>query len=244
MTENQYTEWKESWRDDCLRWICGFANAEGGVLVIGRNDQGQVVGLPDARRLLEELPSKIRDLLGIVVEVNLRRKALRDYVELVTPAYPNPISYRGHYYQRSGSTLQELKGAALDRFLLRRYGRTWDCSPVPGVAVADLSPAALSRFRSLAARSGRLEAAALAEGDAGVLGKLKLTRGRLSQARRRAVVRRGPAHVRHRRVRQARLLSIRVRSGLQRRDRRRPVPAGAADAGSAVHQVPQGRRDL
>ena len=48
------------------------------------------------------------------------------------PAYPSPISYRGHYYQRSGSTLQELKGAALDRFLLRKQGRTWDGVPVPG----------------------------------------------------------------------------------------------------------------
>ena len=42
------------------------------------------------------------------------------YLELVVQAYPNPISYRGHYYMRSGSTLQELKGAALDRFLLGR----------------------------------------------------------------------------------------------------------------------------
>ena len=38
MKENQHTEWKETWRDEFLRWICGFANAEGGVLVIGRND--------------------------------------------------------------------------------------------------------------------------------------------------------------------------------------------------------------
>ena len=30
MKENQNTEWKESWRDDYLRWVCGFANAEGG----------------------------------------------------------------------------------------------------------------------------------------------------------------------------------------------------------------------
>lgn len=33
MTENQNTEWKESWRDVCLKWICEFANAEGGVLI-------------------------------------------------------------------------------------------------------------------------------------------------------------------------------------------------------------------
>ena len=40
MKESQHTEWKESWRDEHLRWVCGFANAEGGVLVIGRNDNG------------------------------------------------------------------------------------------------------------------------------------------------------------------------------------------------------------
>src|SRR5689334_12432339 len=108
MTENQHTEWKESWRDDHLRWVSGFANAEGGVLVLGRNDKGRAVGLHDAQRLLVELPNKIRDLPGVVVEVNLRTEGGKDYLEVVTPAYPNPISYRGHYYQRSGSTLQEL----------------------------------------------------------------------------------------------------------------------------------------
>jgi hypothetical protein len=35
-------EWKESWRDDYLRWLCGFANADGGMLVIGRNDKGEL----------------------------------------------------------------------------------------------------------------------------------------------------------------------------------------------------------
>ena len=53
MKENQNTEWKESWRDDYLRWVCGFANADGGVLVVGRNDKGKgkVVGMTDATKL-------------------------------------------------------------------------------------------------------------------------------------------------------------------------------------------------
>ena len=178
MKESQHTEWKESWRDEHLRVVCGFANAEGGALVIGRNDKGQVVGVPDAARLLEELPNKTRDLLGIVVEVNLRSKGGKDYLEVVTPAFPSPISYRGHYYQRSGSTLQELKGAALDRFLLRHYGRTWDGSPLPGVAVGHLSTSAIKRFRRLAANTGRLDAAALREPDAKLLTRLKLFEGK------------------------------------------------------------------
>lgn len=31
--EHQVLEWKESWRDEHLKWICGFANAQGGMLV-------------------------------------------------------------------------------------------------------------------------------------------------------------------------------------------------------------------
>src|SRR5690606_10543335 len=120
-------------------WVCGFANAEGGRLEIGRNDVGLVVGLPDAAKLLEDLPNKIRDLLGILVSVNLRQIDGKDLLEIVVDPYPNPISFRGHYWMRSGSTLQELKGASLDRFLLRRHGRTWDGVPVPGVQAADLS---------------------------------------------------------------------------------------------------------
>lgn len=177
MKESQHTEWKVSWRDDHLRWVCGFANAEGGVLVIGRDDKGRIVGIPDAGKLLEDLPNKIRDLLGILVEVNLRGEGGREYLEVVTSAYPSPISYRGHYYQRSGSTLQELKGAALDRFLLRRQGRTWDGVPVPGVTARDLSGAAVRRFRALARSSGRVEPGVLREPLAGLIDKLRLRDG-------------------------------------------------------------------
>ena len=59
MKESQHTEWKESWRDDHLRWICGFANADGGVLVIGRNDKGRVVGLADAGEVTMEVTMEV-----------------------------------------------------------------------------------------------------------------------------------------------------------------------------------------
>ena len=178
MNEHQHIEWKESWRDDCLRWICGFANADGGVLVIGRNDRGEAVGVKDARRLLEELPNKVRDLLGIMVDANLRGKTGKEVLEIAVPAYPNPISYRGEYYYRSGSTNQMLKGAALDRFLLRRYGRTWDSVPLPGISTKDLDAATLRTFRKLALKSQRLPEAVLDEPIRSLLEKMHLTEGR------------------------------------------------------------------
>lgn len=116
MKESQHTEWKESWRDDYLRWVCGSANAEGGTLVIGRNDRGQAVGVANAARLLEEIPNKVRDVLGIMVDVNLVIEDRKELLEIRVEPYPNPISYKGEYHFRSGSTKQEFKGAALSHF--------------------------------------------------------------------------------------------------------------------------------
>ena len=178
MKEAQNIEWKQSWRDDYLRWICGFANAEGGKLVLGKNDRGEVVGIADAERLLQDIPNKVRDILGIVVAVNLHSEDGLDWLEIVVDAYPSPISYKGEYHQRSGSTKQELRGTALDRFLLRKLGRRWDGVPVPYVAVSDLDAGAFKTFRKLTYKSGRLNPEALAESDAMLVEKLHLTEGK------------------------------------------------------------------
>ena len=177
-SENQHIEWKESWRDEYLKWICGFANADGGTLCIGINNEGQAVGLPDIHRLLEDIPNKVRDTLGILVDVNLVSKEAIEYIEIVVEPYPYPVSYKGQYHYRTGSTKQELKGAALDNFLLRKQGKRWDGVPVPNVSVADLSDNAFSNFRQKASRSQRMSAEMLHDEDSQLLEKLHLTEGK------------------------------------------------------------------
>ena len=61
MIENQHVEWKETWRDQFLKWICGFANAKGGALHIGRNDK---TGIEDNRIAREWLGERLGERLG------------------------------------------------------------------------------------------------------------------------------------------------------------------------------------
>ena len=114
--ESQNIEYKESWRDEYLKWICGFANAQGGRIYIGVNDQKEVIGLSDAKRLLEDIPNKIVNYLGIVEDVNLLMEGDKEYIEIVVSPSNMPIAYKGTYHYRSGSTKQELKGLALQQF--------------------------------------------------------------------------------------------------------------------------------
>ncbi len=174
-TENQVAEWKESWRDEYLKWIAGFANAEGGILTIGRNDAGTPVGAPHARRLLEELPNKIRDVLGIMADVCLIQDGGHDLVEIRVDPYEFPVSYKGQYHYRSGSTKQELNGAGLHQFLLSKLGRHWDGVPFPNVAVSDLNSKALDDFRVRAKRSNRFEDVDLSASTDELLERLRLT---------------------------------------------------------------------
>ena len=154
--ESQNIEWKESWRDEYFKWISGFANAQGGTLFIGKDDEGVVKHLPNARKLLEDIPNKARDILGLMLDVNLHSENKKEYLEIVVEPYPFPISLRGKYYYRSGSTLQELKGAALTKFLLERQGKKWDGVPVPNVEITSLKDETFSFFKSRAAKSNRL----------------------------------------------------------------------------------------
>ena len=177
MKENQSIEWKQSWRDEYLKWICGFANAQGGTLVIGKNDRGEVLGITNAARLLEDIPNKVRDTLGMVVPVNLRSDGGKEWLEIVVEPYPSPISYKGEYHYRSGSTKQELKGAALDKFLLQKRGKRWDGVPVPGFLVDDCSLVAFKLFKTKAAKSGRMSEDVLHDDNNFLLENLQLKDG-------------------------------------------------------------------
>ena len=59
MHEHQTVEWKESWHDEYLEWVCGYANAQGGVIIIGKDKNGIPVGVANAAKLLEDIPNKI-----------------------------------------------------------------------------------------------------------------------------------------------------------------------------------------
>ena len=173
--ENQAVEWKTAWHDDYLKWICGFANAQGGTFIIGKNDKGETVGVSNAKKLMEDLPNKIRATMGIVVEVNLRTEnSLLDVIEIAVPAYPNAISYHGKYYFRSGSTNQELSGYALDELVLRKYGRTYDSMPLPRITIGDFWHDAFDVFRKKAVAGKRLTPEDVAVTDEELLHSLKL----------------------------------------------------------------------
>jgi ATP-dependent DNA helicase RecG len=176
--EHQGIEWKSSWRDEYLKWICGYANAQGGILEIGKDNDGVVIGLSNVRKLLDDIPNKIKNSMGIIADVNLLETNSKHYIAISVLPYSYPISFHGHFFYRSGSTMQELTGAALDEFLLRKQGKTWDGVPLPDVTSDDLDPVAFKTFRDKALKSERLAKEDLDITDKQLLKRLHLYEGK------------------------------------------------------------------
>jgi len=155
MPEQQNIEWKQSWRDEYLKWICGFANAKGEKLFIGKDDTGKIVGIENSKRLMEDIPNKIQNHLGIICDTNLHQENGKQYIEIVVKPHEAPISYLGKYHYRSGSTKQELRGASLNEFLLKKVGKTWEEALEQKATFDEISDEALEEFKYEAVKSQR-----------------------------------------------------------------------------------------
>lgn len=108
--ESQVVEWKESWQDKYLEWICGYANAQGGTLYIGIDDDGNVLGLEEktVKKLLEDIPNKITAAFGMTCDVNLKIKDKKKYIQIEVKKSKLPLNLHGRYYYRTGSVKKRL----------------------------------------------------------------------------------------------------------------------------------------
>jgi len=134
---------------------------------------------------MDDIPNKVRNAMGVSVEVNLHQEKGKYFIEIVTHSYSVPISLRGRYYYRSGSTKQELTGASLTEFLLKKSGKTWDDAIEPEATLKDIDEQSIKLYLNAAVKSGRLpEHEGLSTKD--LLEKLRLSKN--GQLKRAAVI--------------------------------------------------------
>ncbi len=148
--ETQNQEFKQIWKDEYLKTICAFANSDGGVLYVGLNDFGEVVGINNSKKLLEILPNKINNKLGLIVDASLNVENGKKYLKITVKKTYAPISYNGKFYQRSGSNTVELNGGNLTNFLLKKYGKTWDDIAEEKFTLEEIDLNTIEKFKRLA----------------------------------------------------------------------------------------------
>ena len=111
------TESKQSGISNLGREICAFANATGGVILVGVPDGGGITGVPDHNALKSRVESIARSAdPAIAVEM-----ASVDNVLCVTvpDQHGKPYSFGGRFFLRVGATCQQMSRDEIREFFFR-----------------------------------------------------------------------------------------------------------------------------
>lgn len=94
MNEAHNIEWKQSWRDEYLKRICAFANSDGGMLYIEKDDKGNTVQF-EKNGGIEVTLYKAKDELNVSEEI---RKKFGVISEKLRSNFGDILEIKKHCY--------------------------------------------------------------------------------------------------------------------------------------------------
>lgn len=152
------TEFKRSGTSNLGREICAFANATGGVILIGISDAGEVVGVDDHIRLKSEVQAIARSAEPpIAVEVKSVGRVL---VVRVPAQHSKPYSFGGKFFIREGASSLQMSRSEIREFFYKEGLIHFDETPCEKFSIADdLTDEAWQLFRKRAKIPAEMEPA-------------------------------------------------------------------------------------
>lgn len=115
--EGVTTEFKRSGTSHLGRELCAFANATGGVVLLGVDDKGVIVGVHNLNRLKSEVQSIVRAIEPpLVVDLDVEDDVL---IVSVPPQDGKPYSTAGKFYLRDGASSQQMTRDEIREFFFR-----------------------------------------------------------------------------------------------------------------------------
>jgi ATP-dependent DNA helicase RecG len=167
MIEGQDLEFKRAVKN--LKGIgktaCAFANAFGGRIVVGVDDAGKVVGVPDDEIdvLQQRLEGAVRQVSPVPfhqITVEEMEGRMTVIVTVSQAGQGTFCTHDGIVYHRTGSINTKLEGATLQSYLMDRYILSFDESRSQS-GVDDIDPAKVEAFLQKRSPSLKFDAARL-----------------------------------------------------------------------------------
>ncbi len=178
--ESQTLEFKTSFNDEAIETIGAFANAEGGMLLIGVKDNGEIVNVGLGKKTVEDIANRIQDVTDPRLQPSLSVQVLEGkaiVVIEVTKMTHSPVSVRGRFYRRVSRTNQRMSHEEIMQRMVSGNGLSWDAYPEPGASMEDLDETLIQRFIEALKKMGR-RPVPTGNNIAVLLQKLELVKGK------------------------------------------------------------------
>ena len=162
--ESETLEFKKSTgqRSAAAKTLCAMLNGQGGVVLFGATDKGEIVGQKVAAKTLEDLAQEFRKIdPQVTPSLETIDTGNRLAVIVVTaPSSGGPFMFDGRAYVRSGSTTQRMtKNTYEDLLSFQMHpSKRWENQPAVNINLDDLDHEEILRTREEAVRQRNISA--------------------------------------------------------------------------------------
>ncbi|MCD8316352.1 MAG: ATP-binding protein, partial [Eggerthellaceae bacterium] len=120
-------EFKQEFTPQFLKTVSAFANYDGGNIIFGITDSGQIVGIDDPENDCLKIENSINDSLDPVPRFTLDNDSETATITLVVyPGELTPYLYRGKAYKRSSTSTVEVDRYEYGKLVLKGLNTTFD----------------------------------------------------------------------------------------------------------------------
>jgi len=155
--ESETVEYKESFNDDAIEAIGAFSNANGGRLLIGVKDSGDICGVHIGKKSIEDIANRIQEscdprIQPSIISVNHDNKHV---VIISVSATRVPLSVRGRYFKRAGKSNQRMSHEEIMQRMISSAGQSWDAIVEPLATLDEMDDTLIRQFISTTRELGR-----------------------------------------------------------------------------------------
>ncbi len=147
--EGETIEFKRQWTEKALEDIAAFSNTNGGVVFIGIDREGNVVGFKGTEEDIQKISNQISSNLGITPRIIIENLKEKPILKIIVEPARFIVSYKGRYLKRVGSTNRNFPPHELAARIVELQGKSWDLLP-SNFTVNDLDNAAFKKFTDMA----------------------------------------------------------------------------------------------
>ena len=156
--ESQSVEFKTSFNRETIESLVAFANAQGGVVLVGVADNGSITGVTVGKESLNEWLGKIKFSTSpsIIPDIDVCPMGEKTVVVIIVDEYPvKPVSTKGKYYKRIATSNHQLSLSEITDLYLQSLQLSWDSYEPPRAVLDDLSIDKIDTFVEQVNQSGR-----------------------------------------------------------------------------------------
>jgi len=174
--ESETLEFKEKFDNETIETVVAFANAKGGVILIGISDKNEVKGISIAKETLKDWSNRISQATEpvIIPEIEISKVKEKSIGIITVKEAPlKPIAYKGVCFLRVKNSNKKLTPKEISEFYLQTIGSSWDAYIAKDVNIKEIDYGKVKKYIDLANQTKRRR---ISESPLEVLKKLELLR--------------------------------------------------------------------